>query len=319
MLGVRTSPSALSAKREQNDALSAHSRKSTCKIFTLAIVRASRSMRTGTSALPASRLRNPLANFFTLTIVRASRSMRMGTSALPATRRMNSIKAALQKELRDAGWHSRGYLPHFDDGEIAQTITFRLADSVPGTVLKRWMQELEDSQNSDRVLRKRIEHYLDQGYGSCALRDIGVATMVQDSLLYFDNERYRLSSWVVMPNHAHLLLSPFPSWSISRIIKDMKSFTSREANKLLGRRGQFWMEDYFDRYVRNYEHFKNAIRYIENNPVKAKLRVRPEDWPFSSAWFRARGKVLGARTSPSAFSAKRERLSILSTQPKSGP
>jgi hypothetical protein len=67
----------------------------------------------------------------------------------------------------------------------------------------------------------------------------------------------------------------------------MKSFTSREANKLLERRGQFWMEDYFDRYVRNYQHFQNAIRYIENNPVKAKLCLRPEDWPFGSASRRA--------------------------------
>ena len=214
--------------------------------------------------------------------------MRTGTSALPALRRMNSIKAAVQKELREAGWHSRGYLPHFDGGEIAQTITFRLADSMPETVIKRWRRELEDSENSDAALRKRIEHYLDQGYGSCALRRADVAAMVQDSLLHFDSVRYWLSSWVVMPNHVHLLLTPAELWSISRIMKDMKSFTSREANKLLMRQGQFWMEDYSDRFVRNYEHFKNAVRYIENNPVKAKLCARPEDWPFSSAWFRAR-------------------------------
>ncbi len=45
---------------------------------------------------------------------------------------MNTVKAQLQKELRDAGWHSRGYLPHFDGGDIAQTITFRLAASPSG-------------------------------------------------------------------------------------------------------------------------------------------------------------------------------------------
>jgi len=56
---------------------------------------------------------------------------------------MNSIKVALQRELKDAGWHSRGYLPHFDAGEIAQTITFRLADSLPHIVLERWKRELE--------------------------------------------------------------------------------------------------------------------------------------------------------------------------------
>jgi len=47
------------------------------------------------------------------------------------------------------------------------------------------------------------------------------------------------------------------------------------------------MLDYFDRYIRNAEHFAKTMRYIENNPVKARLCKRPEDWPFSSAWFRA--------------------------------
>jgi REP element-mobilizing transposase RayT len=203
---------------------------------------------------------------------------------------MNSIKATLQRELRDAGWHSRGYLPHFDGGEIAQTITFRLADSLPQTVLERWKRELEraEQDNLAAVLRKRIDRYLDQGYGTCALRSVSIATIVQDSLLHYDGERYRLSAWTVMPNHVHLLLTPGQNWSLSRIVKDMKSFTSREANKTLGRHGQFWMEDYFDRYVRNPKHFASAIAYIENNPVKAGLCAKPEDWPFGSARLRAR-------------------------------
>ena len=110
--------------------------------------------------------------------------------------------------------------------------------------------------------------------------------MVQASFLHFDGERYRLSAWVVMPNHVHLLLTPQDGWPLSRIVKDMKSFTSREANKLLGRRGQFWMEDYFDRYVRDAKHFANAIAYIENNPVKAGLVETAREWRFSSARFR---------------------------------
>ena len=113
--------------------------------------------------------------------------------------------------------------------------------------------------------------------------------MVQAALLHFDGERYWLSAWVVMPNHVHLLVTPCISWSLSRIMKDMKSFTSREANKLLGRRGQFWMEDYFDRYVRDAKHFANAIAYIENNPVKAGLVKTPSEWRFSSARWREIG------------------------------
>jgi REP element-mobilizing transposase RayT len=201
---------------------------------------------------------------------------------------MNSVKVQLQKELRDAGWHSRGYLPHFDGGEIAQTITFRLGDSLPRVVIERWKRQLESEAlpDKDSVFRKRIEAYLDQGYGACLLGKPRVAAMVQTSLLHFDGERYRLSAWVVMPNHVHLLLTPQDGWPLSRIMKDMKSFTSREANKLLGRRGQFWMEDYFDRYVRDAKHFANAIAYIENNPVKAGLVKTASEWHFSSAHFR---------------------------------
>src|SRR5688500_4237429 len=104
---------------------------------------------------------------------------------------MNAIKAQLQKELRDAGWHSRGYLPHFDGGEIAQTITFRLGDSLPRAVIERWKGELERETplSSDAVLRKRIEAYLDHGYGACSLRDTRVAAMVETCFLHFDGER----------------------------------------------------------------------------------------------------------------------------------
>jgi len=109
--------------------------------------------------------------------------------------------------------------------------------------------------------------------------------MVQESLLHFDDQRYRLSAWALMPNHAHMLLTPHASWSLSTIMKSLKSYTSHEANKILGRSGQFWMEDYFDRYIRDTKHFANAIAYVENNPVKAGLCIRPEDWPFSSAGF----------------------------------
>jgi REP element-mobilizing transposase RayT len=110
--------------------------------------------------------------------------------------------------------------------------------------------------------------------------------MAQKSLLHFDGERYWLSAWVVMPNHLHMLLMPNAQWSLSEIMKSFKSYTSHEANKILRQHGQFWMEDYFDRYVRDEKHFVSAIAYIENNPVKARLCKKPEDWPFSSAWFR---------------------------------
>jgi len=108
---------------------------------------------------------------------------------------------------------------------------------------------------------------------------------VQDTLLYFDNEKYKLISWVIMPNHVHFLLRPFENHKLEKIIHSIKSFTAQKANQILNRRGKFWQEEYFDRYIRNYEHFEKTINYIELNPVKAKLCEKPTDWKFSSAYF----------------------------------
>ena len=48
-------------------------------------------------------------------------------------------------------------------------------------------------------------------------------------------------------------------------MKSHKSYTAHEANKMLNRKGQFWMQEYFDRYIRDDAHFRNTVRYIENN------------------------------------------------------
>ncbi len=80
------------------------------------------------------------------------------------------MKANASKDVVEPrGWHSRGYLPPFDGGEIPQFITFRLGDSLPQAVLDRWREELQRETGFDiqAALRRRIEAYLDQGYGRC--------------------------------------------------------------------------------------------------------------------------------------------------------
>ena len=56
-----------------------------------------------------------------------------------------------------------------------------------------------------------------------------------------------------------------------------------EINRLVGREGPLWTRDYHDRLIRDEDHFWNARSYIRQNPVKAKLCAKPEDWQFSSA------------------------------------
>ena len=195
------------------------------------------------------------------------------------------------------GWHSRGYLPHFDAGEVFQSITFRLFDSMPQNLIEKWKLELaNESEEFEDGLRYRIEAALDRGIGDCYLRDSRIANLVQSALLHFDGERYRLSAWVIMPNHVHLLAAPLLNYSLSEIMHSIKSYTSQEANKVLARKGKFWFEDYFDRYIRNAQHFENAVSYIESNPVRAGLCKFPWEWRFGSARHKAGGRAVAANS-----------------------
>ncbi|MCF7668200.1 MAG: DUF1156 domain-containing protein [Verrucomicrobia bacterium] len=178
--------------------------------------------------------------------------------------------------------HTRGYLPHWEAGSRSQSITFRLADSLPQTVLEKLEAEILNSTEEEHTWeverRKRIERYLDAGHGSCALQRPEIAELVENALLYFDGMRYNLHAWTIMPNHVHVLITPLHENSISSILHSWKSFTAKKSNKLLGHNGKFWQEEYFDRMIRDKAHFDAAVRYIEENPVKAGLCKTPAAW-----------------------------------------
>lgn len=183
------------------------------------------------------------------------------------------------------GWRSRGYLPHWEAGEVAQSITFRLADSLPTNVLTELQHELrflpKEAAAAER--RKHIEAMLDRGHGTMWLANPEVAAIVERALMHFDGERYRLQAWVIMPNHVHVVATPLADWTLADIAHSWKSFSATNANKILGREGTFWSREYFDRAIRDEAHCANAISYTEMNPVKAGLCTRPQDWRFSSA------------------------------------
>ncbi len=82
------------------------------------------------------------------------------------------------------GWHSRGYLPHFDAGQVIQAITFRLGDSLPAEVVRG----LQD----DPLRTRKLDGVLDTGRGSCVLERPEVADIVEQAMLHFDGRRYHL-------------------------------------------------------------------------------------------------------------------------------
>jgi putative transposase len=77
------------------------------------------------------------------------------------------------------GWHSRGYLPHFDSPETIQFLTFRLFDSLPREALEKLRLIASPIADADR------DAFLDAGAGNCWLKQPEIAQILQDALLHF--------------------------------------------------------------------------------------------------------------------------------------
>lgn len=178
------------------------------------------------------------------------------------------------------GWHERGYLPHRDEPGLVQFVTFRLNDTFPEALRSEWehLWKIED----DRKRRTELEAYLDKGHGECYLRKPEIAQLVEDAFKMFHGTRYELRAWVIMSNHVHVLLQ-VNAMPMAEIIESWKKHTASKANRILKRKGAFWAAGYYDTYMRDAEHERRTVAYIEKNPTKAKLVPAPADWPWSSA------------------------------------
>ncbi len=169
------------------------------------------------------------------------------------------------------GWHYRGFLPHCDDDTKIQFVTFRLYDSVPLDVIEMWKTELEITEESEKSsaeflkLQAKIFQYEDAGHGECLLVQKQVYDIVESTLLFYNNSKYQILEYAIMPNHVHVLIKINAGYSLSKIMHSWKSYTTNRIQKLLNRKGKIWMYDYFDRYIRNDEHLEKVIKYIQEN------------------------------------------------------
>ena len=119
------------------------------------------------------------------------------------------------------GWHSRGYLPHFDFAETVQFVTFRLADSLPRSVAEALAKRLRQLAETD--------HKLDDGTGSCWLKEPLIAQLVEDAIMHFDGDGIGCSAWRVMPNHVHVVVEAADGRSLGAVVRSWKSFTAKRA------------------------------------------------------------------------------------------
>lgn len=174
------------------------------------------------------------------------------------------------------------HLPHWTQDGATYFVTFRLADSLPREKLRQWQEERaewlrgheepfseDEMEEYARLFGERINQWLDAGSGSCILAEKKNAQLVEQALLHFDADRYRLGSYVVMPNHVHVLVSPTDGNALGDILHSWKSFTANELNKLTGSKGAVWQDESYDHIVRSPEQLGFYTNYIRKNIEQA--------------------------------------------------
>lgn len=173
----------------------------------------------------------------------------------------------------------RGALPHWMQDEVMQFVTFRLGDSLPKDKILEWKTQSqawratwpppwtpEVEVEYHKRFTAKLERWLDQGSGSCLLRDAAMREILGELFMRFQGERAEFHAWVIMPNHVHLLFKPIEP--IEKLVQAWKSVSAKRIGK-----GSIWQPNYRDTLIRDSDHFQNAVRYIRKNPEKANLRA----------------------------------------------
>ncbi len=110
-------------------------------------------------------------------------------------------------------------------------------------------------------------------------------SIVLDAIKHFHQVRYWVTAAVVLPDHVHLLLRPLAQESgydypLGKILQGIKGYSAREINKLRLSKGNLWLDENYDRIVRDYDEYLEKWHYLRNNPVKDGTGLAPEEYPF---------------------------------------
>lgn len=214
--------------------------------------------------------------------------------------------------MKHDGFYKRKSLPHYNEAERFQMITYRLADSLPTSVLTEIadkLKQLEHLKTPDELHqeeKKLMEEQLDRGHGSCLLKYPPIAKILSENFHYFDGQKYDLVAYTIMATHIHILIREHPDHELADVVCCWKSYTAKkillfleslfiddsqspEKSKLkalshpLLEERKVWQEDFWDRCIRNERHFDYAFAYILANPVKAGIVKHWQEYPFTFA------------------------------------
>jgi len=144
-----------------------------------------------------------------------------------------------------------------------QFVTFRTKDSIDG-----YMQKLYGSNDSEKLKQYKIDSYLDKSENGAFLNG-QIVLDIQKYFKSYDTQMYDLIALIIMPNHIHILFKQ--NDELKNIMRKLKGGSAHIVNKLLDKKGQVWASDYFDKLIRDKEHFSLVYSYIKHNAIKVGL------------------------------------------------
>ena len=111
-----------------------------------------------------------------------------------------------------------------------------------------------------------------------------VCEIVIEALLHYRSEgEYLLHSFVVMPDHCHILLTPGSEATLGRAVKLIKGGSAHRIGEKLNFKFPVWRRGFIDHRIRDAQDYETHLQYIEQNPVKAGLASSASEYPWSSA------------------------------------
>lgn len=148
------------------------------------------------------------------------------------------------------------------------------------------------SRLSDNSWRRHLPHFqLSAGYYFITFTTYNRQSLLSlqkdrvfDAIRFLDNKKYELLAVVVLNDHVHIVVNPIDT--LPKIMHSIKSFSAHQINKISNRKGKVWQDENYDRVIRNEGEFLEKINYIANNPIKANLVTKYEDykWLYIKGW-----------------------------------
>jgi REP element-mobilizing transposase RayT len=115
--------------------------------------------------------------------------------------------------------------------------------------------------------------------------------IIFEANLFHNNKKYKFYAIVILKDHVHIILQPLEKtkdayYSIREITHSIKSFSANKINRQLQRKGSVWLDESFDRIIRNEKEFIQKLNYVVNNPIKSNLVENIEDykWIYIEGW-----------------------------------